>query len=173
MKTTSIILTTIAAAAIMFTACRKNEQTARMTVKMTDTPADFIHVNVDVLSVEVNHDGAWITLPTNAGVYDLLSLQNGMTTVLAQDAEIPAGKINQVRLVLGNSNTIETGRGIFPLTVPSGAETGLKLNVDTEIAPDKNIELLIDFDAAASVVVQGNASYQLKPHLELKAVSQF
>ncbi|TND08321.1 MAG: starch-binding domain-like protein [Bacteroidetes bacterium] len=173
MKKISIILPAIALSAILLAGCGKNGEPAHLTVKMTDAPADYLGVNVDVLSVEIKHEDAWIVLPVNAGIYDLLDLQNNVTAVLAQNVEIPPGNINQVRLILGSQNSIETIGGVFPLATPSGQQTGLKMNLNTWIEPGKEVVIVIDFDAAKSVVEEGNGSFSLKPHLEIKTVTQF
>jgi hypothetical protein len=58
--------------------------------------------------------------------------------------------------------------------VPSGEQTGIKLNVNAEIEPNITYTLLLDFDAARSVVKRGNQQageeYLLKP--VIKATNQ-
>lgn len=50
------------------------------------------------------------------------------------------------------------------LTVPSGSQSGLKLNVQSEIQAGITYKLVIDFDAAKSIVEAGNSGkYNLKP----------
>ena len=59
------------------------------------------------------------------------------------------------------------------LTVPSGAETGLKLNVNARINAGVTYKLLIDFDAGRSVVKAGaSGSYNLKPVLRAEFEAQ-
>ena len=156
---------------IFMVSCNK-EKTAQMTVKMTDAPADFLSVNVNIVAVEMMINDSWVTMRTNVGIYDLLQLQNDLTVVISPQTEIPAGKVKQMRLVLGSENSIKTDLGVFPLTVPSGSETGLKLNMNTEVVPEAEVIVVVDFDARASVVVEGNGSYSLKPHLSIESVTQ-
>jgi hypothetical protein len=50
--------------------------------------------------------------------------------------------------------------------VPSGSQSGLKLNVDATIHSDDVYTLTLDFDAGRSIVVSGpptNPNYSLKP----------
>lgn len=144
-----------------------------MTVKMKDAPGDFQQVNVEVLQVEVHHaNQGWVSLPTNQGVYDLLTLQNDVTTVLVNQGTLPAGHIDQFRLVLGANNTVMVDSLIFPLATPSAQQSGLKINVNSDFAPNHTYEMLIDFDAAQSIVQQGNGSYLLKPVIGVAAVIQ-
>jgi hypothetical protein len=165
-----------AAAIILATAiasCNKEENgTSHMTVKMTDAPGDFQQVNVEVLEVRVHHNSGWVTLPTNQGVYDLLTLQNDITTVLVNQGEIPAGHIDQFRLILGANNTVMIDSLIFPLQTPSAQQSGLKINVNGDFAPNETYELLIDFDAGQSIVEQGNGGFLLKPVIKLESIIQ-
>lgn len=151
--------------------CNKEEKgTSRMTVKMTDAPGDFQQVNVEVLEVRVHHNSGWVTLPTNQGVYDLLTLQNDIATVLVNQGELPAGHIDQFRLILGANNTVMVDSLIFPLQTPSAQQSGLKINVNADFAPNETYELLIDFDAGASIVEQGNGGFLLKPVIKLESI---
>lgn len=178
---TKINLTLLATLLLAATACNKeNMNKGAMTVKMTDAPGLYAQVNVDIHSVEVHYSdssdstsGSWVSLATNAGVYDLLQLQNNITAVLADSVELPVGKINQMRLILGTDNTVMLlDSSIVDLNLSSQMNTGLKFNLNTTIEPDKTVEVLIDFDAEKSIVVQGNGEIRLKPVIKVKSVNQ-
>lgn len=153
--------------------CKKeNPAKGFMTVKMTDAPADYLAVNVEVIGVSVHVNNAgWIDLPCNAGVYDLLTLQNDVTTTLATNVTLPVGKVSQIRLLLGSNNSITTSAGTFPLTIPSGSESGLKINLHQDIAPNNHVIVVLDFDAGLSVVENGNGSFSLKPVIKVESVT--
>lgn len=159
--------------ALGLNSCKKDPGNGYMSVKMTDAPADFLKVNVEIVNIQVQSEtSGWISLPTNAGIYNLLDLQNNVSVALASNAQIPAGKLNQMRLILGSQNSLITVTDTFDLKVPSGAETGLKMNLKHTLSPNKHIVVLLDFDAAASVVDQGNGSYSLKPVITVKSVTE-
>lgn len=154
------------------TGCKKKEGESRMTVKMVDAPGDFQQVNVEVLQVQVNHSGqGWINLPTNAGVYDLLTLQNNVSATLVNTGTLPAGHLNQFRLILGDENNVMVDSLYFPLATPSAQQSGLKINLDADFAPNEQYELLLDFDANNSIVTQGNGSYSLKPVIKVLSIN--
>ncbi|MGM0546667.1 MAG: DUF4382 domain-containing protein [Bacteroidota bacterium] len=140
-----------------------------MEVMLHDAPADYEEVNVFVESVEVNNsesDDGWVEINAPQQSYNLLELTNGAMEVLGS-AELPAGTYEQIRLVLssdGHSVVIDGEE--HNMFVPSGEQTGIKLNVDAEIEPNITYTLLLDFDAARSVVErgeQGSEEYLLKP----------
>ena len=156
-------------------ACKKNRQEASMLVKMTDAPAEWAAVNVEILAVEVHvADSSWLTLNTNAGIYNLLDLQNNVTTVLADTTWVTPGHVTQMRLILGADNTIADTSGLtFDLTIPSGQNTGIKLDLNATLEAGMTTEVLLDFDAEKSVVVSGNGIYHLKPVIQVKSVTQY
>jgi hypothetical protein len=103
-------------------------------------------------------------LDVTAGVYNLLDFVNGLDTLLAS-AEVEPGTLSQVRLILGDNNTVMVDGMVYNLTTPSAQESGLKLNMNSELAPGVDYDLLLDFDASKSIVRKGNGEYQLKPVL--------
>ncbi len=156
---------------VITTGCKKEQGESRMTVKMVDAPGDFQQVNVEVLQVQVNHDGAgWVELPTVAGVYDLLTLQNDVSATLVDVGTLPAGHLNQFRLILGTNNTVMVDSVYYPLATPSAQQSGLKINFNADFAPNQLYEVLLDFDAEKSIVIQGNGSYSLKPVIKILAI---
>src|SRR5690606_29751044 len=101
---------------------------------------------------------------------ELLDLRNGVLAELGQ-VEVPAGTYHQFRLVLGDGPTdnelvlAADPATRVPLTTPSAQQSGLKLNAKPfEVADGQTVELVLDFDAARSVVKAGNSGkYLLKP----------
>ena len=93
---------------------------------------------------------------------NLLDFQNGLDTLIGQ-AFVPAGKLNQIRLILGPNNSIVTATDSVSLKVPSGSQSGLKLLVNYTLQADLVYEFSLDFDAHRSIVLKGNGDYSLKP----------
>lgn len=157
---------------VAFIACSKDQSNKSTTVKvrLTDNPVMADEVNVDIQQVRVKFSDdsihGWTDLSTHAGVYDLLGLQNGVDTLLAVGV-IPTNIVKEIRLVLGSNNSIKVNNTVFPLTIPSGSESGLKIKINKQLNGTLD-SLLIDFDAALSIHQLGNGDYQLKPVLKLK-----
>ena len=157
-------------AAIAFYACKKQSSTttSNLQIRMTDNPLALQEVNIDLKSVEVKFDkdtAKWLVLNTNARVYNLLGLQNGLDTLIAQGS-YQGGVVKEIRLIVGPNNTVKENNQIFPLTIPSGAESGLKIKIDKALrGPLETI--LIDFDAALSIKLEASG-YKLRPVLKIK-----
>lgn len=172
LKTLALALTVIA----FTTACQSDDDNKNPAskpgysdykVSMTDAPGNFTEVNIDIEQIRVHSDvDGWVDLTTNTGVYNLLDFANGIDTLVASDS-IPSGRVSQIRFVLGDSNSVVVDGMEHPLTVPSGSQSGLKLQVHHDLIPNITYEVLVDFDAAQSIVLTGNGTYILKPVLRV------
>ncbi len=143
--------------------------TSRIRVSMTDAPGDYDEVNVEVVGVRYkvtndSGDDGWVDLENvNTGVYNLLDLTGGVTVLLA-DNEIPSGQLGQIRLMLGDDNTVVKNGVTYELNTPSAQQSGLKLMVNQNLENDVLYEFLLDFDVHQSVVQAGaSGNYNLHP----------
>lgn len=151
-----------------------NGENAQVRFELTDAPGDYEEVNVEVVDVMIqtetsaDAEGAdaegWVSVgDVNGGVINLLDLTGGITHILA-DAEIPAGKLNQIRLVLGGENSVVVDGTEYTLQTPSAQQSGLKLQVNEVLEADTEYTFLLDFDVEESVVKAGESgNYILKP----------
>jgi hypothetical protein len=151
-----------------FFACESDEKkNAKLQVWLTDAPGDYQEVKIDVQGVEIhaseNDDGkGWTSVNVKTGIYDLLELTNGLDTLLGE-VELPAGKISQIRLKLGDNNSLVTDGQTFDLSTPSAQQSGLKLQIHQTLEEGITYKILLDFDVARSIVKTGNGNYKLKP----------
>jgi len=168
MKIKHLALTLTALTGMLFFACKKDATNSTLHIRMTDAPSALEEVNIDLMQVNVKFakdTAAWVALETTPGIYNLLGLQNGVDTLIAQGS-FPSNVVKEIRLVLGDRNSIKFDGQIYPLTIPSGSESGLKIKVSKKL--QANLEtLLIDFDAALSVK-QEIDGYKLRPVLRIK-----
>jgi hypothetical protein len=141
---------------------------AKMSVHLVDGPAlEYSEIWLHVVRVDIAKDGGgWTTLGTPDVTVNLLTLTGAVAETLVDGAIIPAGSYGQMRLVLGSGNTIRTADGLHDLKVPSGMQSGVKLNVHFDVLPNTTKDVFIDFDAHRSIFVHqaGNSTqYILRP----------
>jgi len=169
----SQLLPLACAAVLGLASCSKSDDTSagmsKFEVRLTDAPGDYAAVNIDVQRVQVhvsddNDEGGWQDLPLiRPGVYNVMDFTNGNSALLTS-ADFPAGRISQIRLVLGSNNTLVLRDGTMkPLNTPSAQHSGLKLQINADLVKDVTYQLLLDFDVAKSIVARGNGAYNLKP----------
>ncbi|MFD2866847.1 DUF4382 domain-containing protein [Mucilaginibacter antarcticus] len=161
-----LILFSVAVLGLSFASCKKSsntEGTTRVTVKMTDAPGAYDAVILSVKQVVILSSGGERTVNVNGTPIDILRFRNGRDTVLA-GVDVPAGRLQEVRLVLNNTGNRVVINGIsYDLNTPSGQTSGVKLKVQDDLTPGIAYTLLLDFDAAQSIVTTGNGKYNLKP----------
>lgn len=152
--------------AVCLNACNKDADKAKSTlaVRMTDAPAAYNAVNIDLQAVEVTGSGgATVMLNVTPGIYNLLDYANGLDTLIAMGTLEGGTTVEQIRLVLGSNNTIVVDNVTHPLSTPSADQSGLKLQVHKTLEPGVAYSILLDFDANQSIVETGNGTYKLKP----------
>jgi hypothetical protein len=169
MKTHALFCTTVLTIfSFLLISCSKEEKSptenAKLLVYLTDNPADYEKVIIDVKDVQISmNDSSWQSLSTvKAGSYDLLRLVNDKDTLLS-NSDIPTGTLEQMRLILGPNNYVVVNGQNIPLETPSAQQSGLKLNVHQKITGGVLYTITLDFDAGKSIVTTGNGKYILKP----------
>ena len=151
---------------LFFSSCEE-EKNARIEVWLTDDPGDYEEVNVDLRGVEIHSNESdteqgWKSMEVTPKIYDLLKLANGEETLLGE-LDLPAGKLSQIRLKLGENNTVMVDGTAHPLATPSAQQSGLKVKINKVLAEGIAYKIVLDFDAAKSVVKTGAGTYILKP----------
>jgi hypothetical protein len=137
---------------------------ADVTMRLTDGPAEYDAVYLDIQAVELTMTGqSAVTLtPVRPGIYDILHFKNGADTLLMR-ADVPGGNIEQIRLKLGSNNSVVIDGQSYALTTPSGQTSGIKLNLNQTLVAGNAYTFWIDFDAGKSIHQTGNGKYMLKP----------
>jgi hypothetical protein len=165
MKTIKMILTFITLG-FMINSCDNNDNdkaTYPYAVSMTDAPGPYDAVYIDLIGVEITGSGGkTVALNVIPDIYNLLDLTNG-TKVLIATGTLETANVEQIRLILGPNNSVVVDNVSYPLSTPSAEQSGLKLQVHQTLQNGILYNVLLDFDANQSIVLQGNGSYQLKP----------
>jgi len=163
-----------------------------LSIYLTDAPAEFEAVYVTISEVHVHRagieddsdDGEWIIVATPNVTYNLLELQNGITTFMGEDL-IPSGDYTQLRLILGSipDTTVDADGEAHPfahyvtfldesdnsnliaeaLKVPSNT---VKYNHNFTIMDGGDVDMTIDFDAEKSIHPAGD-KWILNPVLKV------
>jgi hypothetical protein len=150
-----------------------------LNLAVTDAPVDTAtKVVVEFSGVELKPQGGdpiTIDLAPDRQI-DLLALGGGASTLILQNATVPAGAYEWIRLqvnALANAQDdsyieLDTGER-FPLVVPSGEERGLQLIRGFTIAQGSVSQFTIDFDLRKSVIapVGQSPNFVLKPVLRI------
>ena len=162
----------------------------RVKIFLSDNPVNFDAVYVDIQQVIVqvipdscrgrdnnNNDcfddneyrcSVWDTLDIRAGVYNLLNLSNGTDTILANGLTL-AGRVNKIKLVLGDNNSVVIDSVSYPLSL-WGSQHTVTLQVkgaDIDELNPADLQLWLDFDAGGSIVKVSNNRFVLRPKIKI------
>lgn len=146
-------------------------KTGALVIQTFDAPftGDVEHIYLDIDSVSIHKaEGddsttGWIAVFEEDTIIDFLMLVNGEMANLV-NSELEAGHYSQIRLVLGDNSSIVVDGVSHELRVPSGSESGVKLNTNFAIEADEIIELYLDFDAERSIKkFHAQDQYSLQP----------
>ncbi|RCK73344.1 MAG: putative lipoprotein [Ignavibacteriae bacterium] len=171
------LLILIIASFLIFSGCEKSTEPpsgqGELRLYLVDSPGDYEEVNIVVKSVAVHKSDTdtitgWTIINNTPATYDLLKLRNGASAILGT-AKLTAGHYTQIRLLIDSGSTVVVNGISYPLEIPSGMESGLKLTHAFWIESDKLYELTLDFDANKSIVKQGNNAYKLQPTIRVVA----
>jgi Domain of unknown function (DUF4382) len=149
-------------------------------INLTDTPVDNASsVIVDFTGIELhdtNGKTVTITFPS-AQPIDLLQLQNGTLGALLQGEAVPAGTYDWLQLnVLANKDTqgqsyitLDTGAQ-YPLYIPSGSQTALRILSPFTVTEGRTTQLLIELDLRQSITSSAadGQNYAFVPALRLE-----
>jgi len=176
-----------AAAAFSLSGCGSGDFASQGTLNLniTDAPVD------NATSVVVAFTGVTLK-PQNRSSYDidfkdgngnalvktidLLNQQGANSEPLLLNHSLAVGHYDWMRLkvnaqpgVMDSTITLDANGGQHSLSIPSGNQTGLKLNRGFDITEGEAVTFTIDFDLRRSVVApQNNATdYKLKPTLRI------
>ena len=131
-----------------------SSQTGSLTVSLTDAPITALDkVNITFSEVSAHIDSEWISVRTEPVTVDLLQWNNGKSITLGT-AEVPAGDYTQIRLTIDAADVVSDGT-TYDATVPSGAQSGLKLGPGFTVQQGSSYELVVDFDAGRSLLDHG------------------
>lgn len=137
-----------------------------VTVRLTDNPFPFDladSANVSIARVELlgtdttGAEGRVVLYDGEPLDLNLLDLRNGVDTTLT-GLMVPTGDFRQLRLILADDARVVFSDGrVFELRVPSGQQSGIKINLPSlPLSPDgDSLDVLVDFDVERSFIVRG------------------
>ncbi|MHA2402106.1 MAG: DUF4382 domain-containing protein [Candidatus Kariarchaeaceae archaeon] len=121
-----------------------------------------VFINFTGLEIQPS-EGERLTFEFESKVINLLD-NDGK---LLEGQEVPVGSYNWIRLLAVNTDShVQVGEVRHSLVIPSGDQTGLKLNRGFRVGTN-GADFTIDFNLEKSLINPGGKGYKLKPVLGL------
>lgn len=149
--------------------------------ELTIDTEDYSTVNVSIIRIELTGDDTVVVLidyETDPLLINLLDLGSA-GTLLVDDAEIPLGTYNNIRIILDAPEeqnqapvnpssflTVEGDTTEYAIFIPSGSQTGLKINLNPhiELVDGSSFEVVLDFNSKNTITKTGqNDPYIIRP----------
>ncbi len=168
-----------------------------LSLSLTDASGSYQAVYVTIKEVQVhlggneNSPNNWkkVDMPKSPITLNLLELVNGVRQNLGL-VSLQEGHYTQMRLIIGTEAELNLNGGVahpyanyvidtqdppntYELKIPSGEKTGVKIVNGFEITGGETTELILDFDAAHSVVQAGaSENWLLKPTIKVRELPE-
>ena len=150
-------------------ACKKNKEVAqgKMEVRMTDSPGDFVALNVQIMKIEAYLDNSgWVILNETTKEINVLDLTNGAEVTISSATNVQPGLYTKLRLTFSGESSLTINGASGPNTVGLSFNSNYSHQVEIPIHCQVNSgitsSVLLDFNVALSVK-QNNDGYELNP----------
>ena len=174
MKTLKLISMVIASLLFVFTSCQKDDvypssnsnssstESGTFKVKMTDAPGNYAALDVQITGIDayLENDG-WVSLNNEIQHVSVLSLTNGVETLLAYKGMAKVGTYSKLRITFGNDNTLTLSGSLGVGGVSSNGSATVQLlwdgpreviiEINEQIFANSEAEVLLDFQVVQSI----------------------
>jgi len=128
---------------------------------MVDGPDPVITaLNVTISKIDAHINGTWTPINLSVQTFNLLDLAH--SSLIVGTLGLPAGHYNQLRLTPASA-TVTDATGTYNVNIPSGAQTGIKININHDIVAGQVTTVVLDFNVHKSLNKLGNGNYQMQP----------
>lgn len=163
---TGLRVALLAAGALVLAGCGgssggSSDDTGQVSFSMTDAPVDGVdQVVIAMTEFELKPaDGEAFrvaVIPSEGESHralDLLAFTNGESALLIDGEEVPAGEYEWLRIYFDEDKSfvMENDGGLYPLFIPSGAQTGYKLVSGFTVPVNDSVAYILDFDVRKSL----------------------
>ena len=166
----------IAFSSFLLSACESSDGQGNINIAITDAPvdgADEVWITFDAVTIKPEQNDAQTYVVDPPKKINLLSLTGTSSTELLNQS-LDAGRYSWIRLSIDdadNNTYLVNNTGTHSLRIPSGNQTGLKLNRSFTVDADVETAFTIDFDLRKSVHMTGSGSYMMRPTLRIVETS--
>lgn len=148
------------------------ENSSLISVKLQGTPSQLSRANIEVLDVQIRvledetDPNAWVSLNTiNTGIHDLTDITNNEVVTLVDFEEVPTGFVYNIKLVLGDQNSV-VKNGIEYLLDMAPEHENASINIiEKQLNANKLYEFIIEFDVDRSVEFLSEGTANLNPKM--------
>ncbi|WP_204344682.1 DUF4382 domain-containing protein [Psychroserpens algicola] len=163
---------------LFMTSCSKEYDTetydnsSLVTIKLQGTESIYSKVNIEIIDVQFrvledeNDPNAWISLNTvNIGIHNLTDITDNQVVTLVDFEEVPSEFVYNIKLVLGDHNTVVKNGVEYELDMsPESENTSVNI-VEKQLISNKLYDFVIEFNLDESIEMSSEGNANLKPKM--------
>lgn len=164
-----LLLVLLGCAGFTMQACKKNKELAqgKMEVRMTDSPGDFVALNVQIMKIEAYLDNSgWVVLNETMKEVNILDLTNGAEVTVSSATNVQAGLYTKLRLTFSGQNSLtfngSAGQNTVNLSFGSNYLHQVEVPIHCQVDSGLTSSILLDFNVALSIKESGQG-FELNP----------
>src|SRR6185503_14203542 len=139
---------------IFVAACEKDatknpatDQSNSFTIKMTDAPADYSALQVEITGVEAYLEGSgWVSLSDQSQIVSVLELTNGNSITIASESGLEAGLYSALALYIGNQNSLVIDANGNQQSFALEGGQRVEFDINQQLSATSHAEVLLDFN---------------------------
>lgn len=169
MKKVLVFTLMIVCAGFIIQSCKKNNQVSQgqMEVRMTDSPGDFVSLNVEILKIEAYlENSGWVTINETSKEINILDLTNGAEVTIASAITVQPGTYTKLKLTFSGENSLtfngSNGSNTVNLSFGSNFSGQVEVPIHCQVSSGVTSSILLDFNVGSSIAQTGGA-YTLNP----------
>jgi hypothetical protein len=171
MKRILVLTLLVVCAGFTIQSCKKDNKVSQgqMEVRMTDSPGDFVALNVEIMKVEAYlENSGWVTINESTQEINILDLTNGAEVTIASATTVQPGTYTKLRLTFSGENSLSfngtNGLNTVNLSFSSNGSHQVEVPIHCQVNSGITSSVLLDFNVGSSVT-QTNGGYVLNPVL--------
>lgn len=153
-----------------FASCKKDKDAPGKSfkVRMTDSPGDFVQLNLQITSVDVySQSQGWVNLSSQTQSVNVVSLTNGAEIELANATSVSVGTYTKVRVTFASQASVMLVGGGSSLSLSwTGGQQQVEIAIEAQVSGSVGANILLDFNVAQSVTEVGGA-YFINPFISI------
>jgi len=164
-----LIVMMVVCAGFGIQSCNKNKGASQgqMEVRMTDSPGDFVALNVEIMKIEAYlENSGWVTINETTKEINILDLTNGAEVTIASSTSVQAGVYTKLRLTFSGENSLTfngaNGSNTVNLSFSSTYSHQVEIPIHCEVSVGATSSILLDFNVGSSISESGGG-YTLNP----------
>ena len=169
MKRILVFALLIVCAGFTIQSCKKDNKVSqgKMEVRMTDSPGDFVALNVEILKIEAYlENSGWVTINETSKEINILDLTNGAEVTIASATTVQPGTYTKLKVTFSGSNSltfnVAGGQSTVNLSFGSNFQGQVEVPIHCQVSNGITSSILLDFNVGSSIAQTGGG-YTLNP----------